>query len=140
NLYVSALARADRAQDAWHACREYIKAGFQPHEHTVHYIIFAFTTQRQGSMALRVLSVVRGSGVQLNVYIYCIAMRACASSGSMESAMALYRQMIQDGVEPNIRIYDCLLRGCRHCADWRTALTMVTEMEQRGLKPDALAW
>ncbi|KAG5180261.1 hypothetical protein JKP88DRAFT_246875 [Tribonema minus] len=141
NFHIDALARADRAMDAWHTCQENMQSGFRPGARTVQQVVCALARQRQYRMVPRFLELVRGTGFKLDVKGYNVVLKACTMAESLEITLNLYHQMVHvDRTEPDVRTYDCLLRSCCHYKDWRVALRLFAEMQQRGVVPDALVW
>eukprot|EP00611_Tribonema_gayanum_P000295 TRINITY_DN10209_c0_g1_i1.p1 TRINITY_DN10209_c0_g1~~TRINITY_DN10209_c0_g1_i1.p1 ORF type:complete len:456 (-),score=92.37 TRINITY_DN10209_c0_g1_i1:157-1524(-) len=140
-FHIGALARADRATDAWHTSHEYMQAGFRPGARTVQQVVCALARKRHDRMVLRFLKTLRGTGFKLDVKGYNIVLKACSMADSLEIALELYHQMVHvDRTEPNVRTYDSLLRCCCHHKEWRVALRLFAEMRRRGVVPDALVW
>ncbi|KAG5180247.1 hypothetical protein JKP88DRAFT_349604 [Tribonema minus] len=109
-FHIGALARANRATDAWHTCHEYMQAGFRPGARTVQQVVCALARKRHDRMVLRFLKTLRGTGFKLDVKGYNIVLKACSMADSLEIAVELYHQMVHvDGTEPNVRTYDSLL-------------------------------
>lgn len=102
-------------------------------------LIRAAGRDRDVKQAFAVLGRLKASGVRLDVGAYNCVLDVCASTGDMQEALELVKEMREVGTL-DIITYNTLLKG--HCSkrDIRSAKALLQEMKREGQEPNDISY
>jgi len=96
---------------------------------------------RQAKKALELFHAAQDLGLQLDVYIYTIAMDACVKEGGekwREDALLLFDEMSKSGIEPSEVTYGVAIAACGN--DWERALDLIDQMRYNNMRINTIVY
>lgn len=114
-----------------------VKAGIKPDDHTYNILAKGYVYAQEPEKAEEILSLMVDSGVQPNVVTFTTVICGwCSSTGSMDSAMRVFREMQKCGVFPNLKTFETLIWGYAEAKMPWKAEAIIKIMEDFNVLPE----
>lgn len=139
NTLMKGFARVGKLNLCLQMHEDMVKQGIEATEMTYGILLDACITARDYDQAIKICESITEKGVALNKIHMTTVIKGLASSGQMEKAEALLKDMkLQMQIEPDIVTYQTLVKAHIDRGELDAALGVFQEMSKQDLQPDAL--
>eukprot|EP00929_Paragymnodinium_shiwhaense_P106330 TRINITY_DN7162_c0_g1_i1.p1 TRINITY_DN7162_c0_g1~~TRINITY_DN7162_c0_g1_i1.p1 ORF type:complete len:816 (+),score=291.80 TRINITY_DN7162_c0_g1_i1:99-2546(+) len=139
NTLMKGFARMGKLKRCLELQEEMAQKGVAATEMTFGILLDACITARDYDQAMQICESIKGKGLRLNKIHMTTVIKGLASSGEMDKADALLRDMKGTmNIEPDIVTYQTLVKAHVERGDLDAALLLFKDMAAQDLQPDAL--
>ncbi|CAH8390971.1 unnamed protein product [Eruca vesicaria subsp. sativa] len=141
NILINGYCQHGDAKKAFALHDEMITDGIEPTQFTYTSLIYVLCRRRRMREADELFeNVVVGKRMKPDRVMYNALMDGHCSTGNMDRAFSLLKEMDKMRIDPDDVTYNCLMRGLCGEGKFEEAREIMGEMKRRGIKPDHISY
>eukprot|EP00930_Biecheleria_cincta_P031823 TRINITY_DN2206_c0_g1_i2.p1 TRINITY_DN2206_c0_g1~~TRINITY_DN2206_c0_g1_i2.p1 ORF type:complete len:628 (+),score=133.54 TRINITY_DN2206_c0_g1_i2:129-2012(+) len=136
NTVMKGFGAAKNRQRCFQCMQDLVDHGLQPDDITLGSILDTCIADNDLAVANEIGNLLLSSGRQISNMMWTLFIKGLVRAGTVEKAVALYKEMKKRGVQPDLITYSVLIKGLADQHDIGKAMELVEDLKAQGLVID----
>eukprot|EP00930_Biecheleria_cincta_P031822 TRINITY_DN2206_c0_g1_i1.p1 TRINITY_DN2206_c0_g1~~TRINITY_DN2206_c0_g1_i1.p1 ORF type:complete len:653 (+),score=139.25 TRINITY_DN2206_c0_g1_i1:134-2092(+) len=136
NTVMKGFGATKNRQRCFQCIQDLVDHGLQPDDITLGSILDTCIADNDLAVANEIGNLLLSSGRQISNMMWTLFIKGLVRAGTVEKAVALYKEMKKRGVQPDLITYSVLIKGLADQHDIGKAMELVDDLKAQGLVID----